>query len=172
MVITNLAQSLQIALGRYETARGTCNGLNDAGRYRIGAVVHCDTQQVFSKIKPLIRLSLDEAVFRKPGMAHVHHSRNPRAKRLAVFNHAAQRHACHIDTVIRPLTRDEALALPLASSVVVRVNNFHRCVDCFRAGVAEEDMVKPFRGQFRHPASKLKRQRLGQLKRRYVRRGL
>src|SRR5437762_13900763 len=78
------------------------------------------------------------------------------AKELPVGNDAADGNAAESNPVIAALTTDQTLARALAFGAMIRDCDLQRCVDRFRSGIGEENVVEiarqelnDFRGQFK-----------------------
>ena len=65
------------------------------------------------------------------------------AKRAAVVDHAADRHAAEADAVIAALAADQAGARRLPGGAMIGQRDLQRGIDRFRTRIGEEDAVEP-----------------------------
>ena len=159
MLVADLAQALQIALGWDVPAGAAGHRLDDDGGH-IGGVVQCQDaglqlhQRVFG---PDGLLVVDVGmVHRVVDEAHVVHTRQQlRAIHLAVGGQPAHAHAAEVDAVVTLFAADEDLAMAFAAGAVVSQGHLERGVGGFGAGVAEQHLVEV---AGRHLGNPLRRQ--------------
>ena len=152
VLVANLAQALQIALGWDVPTGAASHGLDKDGRHIARVVQGQDAllqiqQRVFCPHRQLVlHISVVHGVVDK---AHVIDARqHGRAKHFAVARDAANAHAAQTHPVVAALATDEHLAVALTTGAVVGQRQFHSGVCCFRTGTAKQHFVQIARGEF------------------------
>ena len=126
----DLAQLLQVALGRRQDARGARDRLDD-DRGDGGGIVQVDeTGQLVGQMRAPLRLAAAEGLLGAViGRGQMVHARQHVAELLAVGDDAADRDAAEADAVVAALAADEARARALALGLVVGERDLERRVD-------------------------------------------
>src|SRR6266567_560457 len=91
------------------------------------------------------------------GVRQVVDAAERRTEHLAIRHDAADRNAAEADAVIAALAADHAHARGFAAHVVVGESDFERCINGFRAGIAEEHMIEIAWRERRDAARELER---------------
>mmetsp|Transcript_6419 Transcript_6419/g.10979 ORF Transcript_6419/g.10979 Transcript_6419/m.10979 type:complete len:328 (-) Transcript_6419:189-1172(-) len=150
VVVADLAQTLEVALGRWQRTGGACDWLHENG---------CDIAATIGLGHPLqivgqlfaVMLGMaagDELLGGVVGVTQHHHAGNGGVEDVAVLDHSRQRYAADVHAVVGALAADETRP-GLAARVPVGHDDLHRRIDGLGAGVGEEDVVHLL-GQ--HPA--------------------
>ena len=153
VLVANLAQALQVSLGRDVPAGRTGHRLDDDGRHVAGVVQGQDALLQFQQgiLVPDRFFAVDVCVV--DGVVDetqvVHPRQQGRAEHLAVGGDAAHTHAAKAHAVVSALTADEDVAVTLAARPVVGQRHLQRGVGRLRAGVAEQHLVQVARGHGR-----------------------
>ena len=165
VLVADLAQALQIALGRGQEAGGASAGLDDDGGDVRGVVQADDAFQRIGQMGALLRFTLGEGVLRQVGVRQVIDARQHRAEPLAIVDHAADRDAAEADAVIAALAAHEAGARALAVGAVIGQRDLEGAVDRLGARVAVEGVVQVARQQGGMPCRQLERLGMAHLER-------
>ena len=80
VLVADLAEPLEIPLGRHQAARGAGDGLDEAGGDGGGPVHLAEPLQIVGQLGACNGLALCEAVFGEPGVAHADHARHDAGK--------------------------------------------------------------------------------------------
>ncbi len=129
VLVADLAQPLEIALGRRQVAGRAGAGLDDDGGDVRRVMQADDALQRIGEMRAVLRLALGEGVLRQVGVRQVIDARQHRAEPLAVIDHAADRDAAEADAVIAALAPDEAGARALAVGAVIGERDLERAID-------------------------------------------
>ena len=111
--VADLAETLQVALGRNQCAGRPGNGFDDAGRDRV-AVGLDQPFEVIGQLGAVLGPALGEAVFRQPGVTQVQNAGKQRAERFAIPSDTPDGQAAEIHAVIGTLAADQPDPLSLA----------------------------------------------------------
>ena len=144
----DLAQALQVALGRDQHAGGAGHRFHDHGG-DVGGVVQGDQAfELIGQVRAVFRLALGEGVlFQVVGMRQVVHARQQRgAEGLAVAADAAHRHAAEAHAVIAALAADQAGAGSVAFGAVIGQGDLQRRIHRLRAGAGVEHVGEAVAG--------------------------
>ena len=156
MLGRDLAQLLEIALGRRQDAGRARHRLDDDGGDGGGVVQIDEAGQLVGQMRAPLRLALGEGLLGAVvGRLQVVDAGQHVAELLAVGDHAADRDAAEADAVIAALAADEAGARALAPGLVVGERDLQRRVDRLGAGIGEERVVEIARRQQREPRGQL-----------------
>ncbi len=169
VLVAELAQALEVALGRRQHAGGARDRLDDHGRDGRSVVDIDDAQQLVGEVRAPRGLAaavglLGEIV----GRGQVVDVGQEVAVGDAVLGDAAHRHAAEADAVIGALASDEANARGIAAGPMIRERYLERRVDRFGARVAEEHVVEVRRGERGEAVGALEGDRVPELERRGV----
>ena len=145
--VADLAQALQVALGRHEAAGRAGDRLDEARGDVLGAVEVHEAREVFGELDAVRAFAPREEVLLEVRVPHVRDAGQPGSEFAAVVDEARQRDAAEVDAVVGALARDEHVAAALTARLVVGERDLHRGVDRLRAGVGEEDPVEVARRQ-------------------------
>ena len=152
VLVADLAQALEIALGRRQHAGRARHRLDDDGGDRRGVVQRDDALEIVGEMRAIVRLALGEGLLLAViGVRQVVDAGQQRAEELAVGDDAADRDAAEADAVIAALAADQPGLGALAEHVPVGERDLQRRVGGLRAGVGEEDMVEIAGRQRRDP---------------------
>ncbi len=168
MLVADLAQPFEIALGRHQYAGRAGDRLDETGGDALRPVEVDEALEIVGQVGALLRLPARETCVRRPGVAQMRDPRHHRAERVAVAHHAAQADAADIDAVIGALAADEPGALPLALGGVIGHRDLERGVDRLGSGVAEEHVIEIAGRDLRHLARQFERGRMAKLEMRRV----
>ena len=124
VAVADLAQALQVALGRHQHADRAGDRLDDAGGDGIGPVQIDEALQVVGEFRAGLRLAAHEPMLGQAGMAQVQRARQPGAEHALVVDQAGHREAAEVDAMIGELAPDQAAALPLALGHMVGKSDF------------------------------------------------
>ncbi len=161
VLVADLADAVQVALGRRQAAERAGRRLDEHRRDVVAADQCADPLQVLGEVGALVGLAAHERVLGQRGVPHEVHAGQADAERAPVVDHARQRHAAHVDPVVGALARHEQLPMALAADAVIRQRHLHRRVDRFRAGAGEEHAVQARGRVLRHPLGELERLGMG-----------
>ena len=142
MLVADLAQPLEVALGRRQVAGRAGAGLDDNGGDVGGIVQTDDAFQRVGELRAVLGLALRERILRQVRVRHVVDARQHGAEPFAVVDHAADRDTAEADAVIAALAPDEAGAGALAVGPVKGERDLERAVDGLGAGVAIEGVIE------------------------------
>ena len=149
----DLAQPLQVALGRDQHAGRTRDGLDDHGGDVAGVVQRDEALEFVGEVRAVLGLAARVGVAGEVvRVRQVVDARQHRAEQLAVVDHAADGDAAETDAVIAALPTDEARARAFAARAVIGQRDLERGVDRLRAGVREEDVVEALRAASPRPS--------------------
>src|SRR5205807_3586424 len=140
--VADVAQSLQIALRRHQAAGRSGDRLDETGRDVLGAVKVDEAQQVFGQLDALAAFAGDEEILLDVRVAHMRDARQRRTESASIVDHAGQRNAAEIDTVVRTLAGDEHVAPALPARLMIGERDFHRRVDRLGTGIDEKNPVQ------------------------------
>jgi hypothetical protein len=139
----NLAQALQVALGRDQHAGRSRHRFDDDGGDGRGVVQRDDAFQLVGQFGAVFRLAARVRILRQVvRVRQVVDARQQRAEGLAVVADAAHRQAAEADPVVAALAPDQAGASALAARLVVGQRDLQRGIDGFRAGVGIEHLAE------------------------------
>ena len=167
--VADLAQPLEIALGRHQHAGRAGDRLDEDGGDRRAAIGLAEALRGRRRAParargwPRVKACASSQVWRSMttfGMTH--------REGLAVAHHAGERDAADVDAVVGALAADEAQALRLAAGAVIGHRHLQRGVDRLGAGVGEEDVVERLGQERRHPVGELEAAGVAELERRRV----
>ena len=162
--VADLAQALEIALGRRQDAGRARHRLDDHRGDGRGVVQGDDALERVGEMAAPFRLALGERLMLAViGRRQMIDAGEQRAEELAVVDHAADRDAAEADAVIAALAADQALARALSAHVVVGERDLERRVDGFGARIAEEHVIEIARRELGDARGELERQRMGEL---------
>src|SRR3546814_4822208 len=85
-------------------------------------------------------------------MSEMHDTRHAEAVHFAIPHHAADGEAREVDAMIAALATDQTEALSFTADAVVEDRDFQSCLNSFRSGIREEDVVETARRQRLYPA--------------------
>ena len=143
MLRADLAQSLQVPLGRHQHAGRARHRLDDHGGDVARVVQRDDALEVVGEVRAPRGLAARVGVVREVvRVRQVVHARQLRAEELAVVDHAAHGDAAEAHAVVAALAADEARARALAAHAVVGERDLERGVHRLRARVGEEHVVE------------------------------
>ena len=129
MAGANPGQALQIALRRYQHARGAGHRLDDHGGDGVGAMQADQAFEMVRKSGAISGLAFGKGVTLKiVSVRQMIDPRKHRAKGSPVIGDAAYRHAAETYAVIAAFAPDEARPLPLASRAVIGKRDLKRGV--------------------------------------------
>ena len=165
--VADLAQSLEIALGRHEAAGRAGDRLDEARGDVLGAVQVDEAHEILGELDAVRAFAPREEVLLEVRVPHVRDPGQPGTELAAVVDEARQRDAAEVDAVVRALARDEHVASALTARLVVGERDLHRGVDRLRAGVREEDPVEVARRQLGDAGRELELLRMAAEKRRH-----
>ena len=152
----DLAQLLQVALGRRQDAGRARHRLDDDGGDGGGVVQVDEPGQLVGQVRAPLGLALGEGLLGAVvGRLQMVDAGQHVAELLAVGDHAADRDAAEADAVIAALAADEAGARALALGLVVGERDLERGVDRLGARVGEERVVEIAGRQQREPRGQL-----------------
>ena len=144
----DLAQLLEVALGRRQAAGGAGHRLDDDGGDGGGVVQVDEAGQLVGQVRAPLGLALGEGLLGAVvgGLQMVDAGQHV-AELLAVGDHAADRDAAEADAVVAALAADEARARALTAGLVVAERDLERGVDRLAARIGEEGIVEIARRQ-------------------------
>ena len=147
VLVADLAEPLEIALGRRQHAGRTGHRLDDDGGNGRSIVQRHHALEVVRQMRAPFRLATAEGLFLAVvGVRQVIDAGQHGAEPLAVGDHAADRDAAEVHAVIAALAADEAGAGALATGAMIGQRDLQRSVGGFRTRVAEEGIVQVARG--------------------------
>eukprot|EP01022_Parablepharisma_sp_SALTPOND_P021543 TRINITY_DN427_c0_g3_i1.p1 TRINITY_DN427_c0_g3~~TRINITY_DN427_c0_g3_i1.p1 ORF type:complete len:877 (-),score=398.28 TRINITY_DN427_c0_g3_i1:14792-17422(-) len=148
MLGTQLAQALQVTLGRHQHAGGTGHRLDDDGGDVGGIVQGDDAFQLIGQVRAVFGLALGEGVlFQVVGVRQVVHTLQQRgAEGLAVAADAPHRHAAEAHAVIAALASDHAGAGGVAGGAVIGQGDLDGGIHRFRTGAGIEHVGEAVAG--------------------------
>ena len=154
----DLAQALQVALGRRQHAGRTGHRLDDDGGDGRGVVQRHQALEIVGQMGAPLGFATGEGLFLAViGVRQVIDAGQHGAEPLAVGDHAADRDAAEVHAMIAALAADQAGAAAFAAGALIGERDLQRGVGGFRAGVAEEGIVEVARrhggkpgGEFEH----------------------
>ena len=146
VLVANVAQALQIALGWDVPTGAACHWLDKNGRHIARVVQGQDAllqiqQRIFFPHRQLVlHIGMLNRIVDE---SHVIDARQHGcAKHFAVARDAANAHAAQAHPVVAALATDEHLSVALTTGTVVGQCQFHGRVCCFRAGTAKQHFVQ------------------------------
>ena len=154
----DLAQPLQVALGRRQDARGSRHRLDDDGGNGGGIVQVDEAGQLVRQVRAPFRLALGEGLLGAVvGAGQVIDAGQHVSELLAVGDDAADRNAAEADAVVAALAADEPSAGTFAAGLVIAERDLERSVDRLAPRVGEEGVIEvagcqqgEARGQLEH----------------------
>ena len=156
MLPRDLAQPLEIALGRRVDADRASHRLHDHGRDGRGVMQCHQPLELVGEMGAPLGLALREGVaLQVERVGQVIDARQQRAEEHPVLDHAADRDAAEADTVIAALATDEPGARALADGPLIGERDLERGIDQLRARVREEHVVEVARHQRGQPRCQL-----------------
>ena len=158
MLITDLAQALEIARRRRYHAGGARNRLDDNGRDIAAIVQRAQAFEIIGQVcTPLGLAATERVVFEIQGVPQVIDAGNQRgAEDLAIRDDAANRHAAEIDAVIAFLAADQARPVAFAASAVITDRDLESRVYRLRSRVREKAVVQSLGSERRDACCQLK----------------
>ena len=168
VTVTDFTQPLEVAERSDERPGRTRNRLHEAGGDRLRSVEAHEALEIVGEFCSFRRLAPAEAVFGKPGVAHVGDVRHAGAEGFAVLDHAAQAGAAHVDTVVCAFPGHHARSRALAPGAMIGERDLYRGIDRLRARVSEEDAVDAVGGEGGHAPREFELRRMAELKGRAV----
>ena len=143
VAVADLAQPLEIALGRNEHARRSGNRLDDDRGDGLGAVLGDHVLERVGEMRAVRGLSARVRIARRIVRVRKMIDCGQRLRRelLAIRFDAADGDAAESDAVIAARSADEANALRLSLRLPVRERDLQCRVDRLGAGVSEEDVI-------------------------------
>jgi hypothetical protein len=137
----DLAQALEIALGRNDHAGGALHRLDDHRGDGRGVVQRHDALELVRQMRAPFRLTLRIGHVRRivRMLQVIDAVQHRRREHLARRQQAADRDAAEADAVVALLAPDEARARSLSAQPVIAERDLERGVDRLGAGTGEED---------------------------------
>src|SRR4051794_19521684 len=138
VLVADLADALEVALGRREAAAGVLDRLHDDGRDRVGALE-------LDAVRDGLREVLGAVAGRQAVEVRVRHvaaARGERLERLAQRRHAGGAERAHRRAVVGDLARDDLVLVRVARELVVLAGELQRGLDRLAAARGEEDAVE------------------------------
>ena len=143
MLFGDLAQPLEIALGRRQTTGRTCHRLDDDGGDGRGIVQTDQPLEFVGEMAAPLRLASTESLLGAVvGRGQVIDASQHVAEHLAVGDHAADRDAAEADAVVAAFAPDETGTTALAAAAVVGQRHLQRGIDRLAARVGIEHVVE------------------------------
>ena len=148
MLVADVAQAPQIALGRQQHAGGASDRLDDHCRDGRGIVQRDESLQVVGQFRAVLRHPAREGVARQVmGVADMVGAGQQRPEALAVADNAADRDAAEVDAVVAALAADQPGSRSVAAGTVVADRHLECRLDGFGARIGEEDLVESVGGE-------------------------
>ena len=167
MLVANLAQALQIALGRQQHAGGAGHRLDHHRGDVRGIMQGHQTLELVGDFGAMFRLPFGKRVALE--VVRMRHVVDPRqhdiAESLAITRNAAHAHAAEIHAVIAAFATDETGAARITAGAVVGDRDLQCGVGRLGAGVGEENPVQARRRDGSQAAGGLEGQRVAHLER-------
>ena len=152
VLVADLADLLEVALGRDEAAAGVLDGLEDHARDRLRALPLDPLADRLGRVVGLgpVRVRV----------GHVGGAREERLERAAAPGQAGRGERAHRGAVVGELARDDLVAAALAVELVVLTAELEGGVDRLAAAAGEEDAVEVAGGEPRDAGGELDRARV------------
>ena len=164
VLVADLAQAAQIALGRHEHAGGAGHRLHDHGGDGGRIVQRRQPLQVVRQVRAPFGLAAAEGlVLQVVGVADVIDAREQAAVEHAVLDDAAHGGAAEVGAVVAALPPDQPGLGALAPHVVVAEGDLERGVRRFRTRVGEEHVVEVAGREIDQPVRELEGGRVAEL---------
>ena len=164
VLVADLAEPTQVALGRHEDAGGARHGLHDHCGNGGGVVQRRQPLQVVRQMRAPLGLAAAEGlVLQVVGVADMIDAGQQAAVEHAVLDDAADGGAAEIGAVIAALAPDEAGLRALAPHIVIAERDLERGVGRFRARVGEEHVVEIAGREIDQPVGELEGGRVAEL---------
>src|SRR3954451_3500390 len=156
VLVADLADALEVALGRSEAAAGILDRLHDHGRDRVGALE-------LDAVRDGLREVLGAVAGRQAVEVRVRHvaaAGGERLERLAQRGDAGGAQRAHRRAVVGDLARDDLVLVRLAGELVVLAGEAYGGVGRLAAARGEEDAVEVAGGHRREARGELDRGRV------------
>ncbi len=140
MLVTDLAQFLEVADGRRDDAGRAGDRLDDDGGDVAAVVQHAQPLEIVGQFGAVLGHAAAERI--APDVQRVPQVIDARqqggAEDFAIRHDAAHRHAAEVDAVVALFAADQSRAVAFAFRAMVGEGDLQRRVDRLRAGVGEE----------------------------------